>query len=142
MLDGLQEIWFTIRQNKLRTLLTAFGVFWGIFMLTVLMGAGRGLEKGVDDGFPRVTNTVWIWSQAPTQIPFQGMPIGRSIELKPEYEEIIKKNVPSVGRIEGQNSVGVWGCSAPYTVHGSRNGAFSIQGGFAGIEDVNALRIV
>ncbi len=137
-----REIFSTLRRHKLRTALTAFGVFWGIFMLTVLMGAGRGLQKGVDEGFPRVTNTVWIWSQGPTQLPFQGMPIGRQVVFKPEYTDIIKKNVPSVGRIEGQNSVGVWGGSAPYTVHGSRNGAFSIQGGFAGIEDVNALRIV
>ena len=141
-IEKWREIFSTLRRHKLRTALTAFGVFWGIFMLTVLMGAGRGLQKGVDEGFPRVTNTVWIWSQGPTQIPYQGMPIGRQVVFKPEYTEIIKKNVPSVGRIDGQNSVGVWGGSAPYTVHGSRNGAFSIQGGFAGIEDVNALRIV
>ncbi len=51
MWDGLQEILFTLRQNKLRTLLTAFGVFWGIFMLILMLGAGKGMQNGVYDGF-------------------------------------------------------------------------------------------
>jgi len=141
-IEKWQEIFNTLRRHKLRTALTAFGVFWGIFMLTVLLGAGKGLENGVNEGFPRVTNTVYIWSQGPTQIPWQGMPIGRQIGLKPGDVEAIEKNVASVGFIKGQNSVGIWGGSAPYTVRKSRNGAFSIQGGFAGIENFNALRVV
>jgi putative ABC transport system permease protein len=56
-----QEIFKTLGQHKLRTGLTAFGVFWGIFMLTVLLGAGKGLENGVIEGFPRVANSVYIW---------------------------------------------------------------------------------
>jgi len=141
-IEKWQEIFNTLRRHKLRTALTAFGVFWGIFMLTVLLGAGKGLENGVNEGFPRTTNTVWIWSQGTTQIPFQGMPIGRQVGLKPEDVDAIAKNVASVGFVTGQNSVGIWGGVPPYTVRKSRNGAFSIQGGFAGMENINSLRII
>jgi len=137
-----REIFKTLSQHKVRTSLTAFGVFWGIFMLTVLLGAGKGLENGVIDGFPRVTNTIYIWSQGTTQIPYQGMSIGRQIGLVPADVEAIAKNVASVSFIRGQNSVGIWGGSPPYTVHKSKNGAFSVQGGFAGVENFNSLRIL
>jgi putative ABC transport system permease protein len=70
------------------------------------------------------------------------MPIGRQIGLRPGDVEAIAKNVASVGMIKAQNSVGLWGGSPPYTVHKTKNGAFSIQGGLAGIENFNALRIV
>ncbi len=141
-IEKWQEIFNTLSRHKLRTALTAFGVFWGIFMLTVLLGAGKGLENGVAEGFPKNTNTVWIWQQGTTQIPFQGMPIGRDIALRPENVEAIARNVPSVGFITGQNSVGVWDKAPPYTVRKSRNGAFSIQGGFAGMERINSVRII
>jgi len=141
-IDKWREIFSTLRRHKLRTALTAFGVFWGIFMLTVLLGAGKGLENGVNDGFPKVTNTVYIWQQGTTQVPYQGMPIGREISFKPSDIEAIRKNVASVGFVTGQNSVGIWGGSPPYTVHKSKNGAFSIQGGFAGIENFNSLKIL
>jgi putative ABC transport system permease protein len=137
-----REIFSTLGRHKLRTALTAFGVFWGIFMLTVLLGAGKGLENGVDEGFPRVHNMVWLWSQGTTQIPWQGMPIGRWVRFEPADIEGIVKNVPSVGFIQGQNNVGVWGGSPPYTVHKTKNGAFSIQGGFAGVEKYNSLKIL
>ncbi len=141
-IEKWQEIFNTLSRHKLRTALTAFGVFWGIFMLTVLLGAGKGLENGVAEGFPKNTNTVWIWQQGTTQVPFQGMPIGRDIALRPENVEAIARNVPSVGFITGQNSVGVWDKAPPYTVRKSRNGAFSIQGGFAGMERINSVRII
>lgn len=137
-----QEIFKTLSQHKLRTSLTAFGVFWGIFMLTVLLGAGKGLENGARESFPRIANTIFIWPQGPTQVPYQGMPVGRNIQLEPGDVEAIAKNVSSVAMIKGQNSVGVWGGSAPHTVYKSRNGAFSVQGGFTRIEDIAALRIV
>jgi putative ABC transport system permease protein len=137
-----QEIFNTLRQHKLRTALTAFGVFWGIFMLTVLLGAGKGLENAVKEGFPRLPNSIFIWSQGVTQLPYQGMPTGRQIQLHADDVEAIRKNVASVGWIKGQNFVGMWGGTPPYTVYKSKNGAFAVQGGFAGIEDVQSMRIV
>jgi len=141
-LEKWREIFNTLGQHKLRTTLTAFGVFWGIFMLTVLLGAGKGLENGVNDGFPRVRNAVFIWSQGTTQIPYQGMPIGRQITLKAEDIAAIERDVPSVGWIHSQNSVGIWAGSPPYTVHKSKNGTFSVQGSFPGVENTNSMKIL
>ncbi|MGH1339073.1 MAG: ABC transporter permease [Aureispira sp.] len=75
--DKWQEIFGTIRQNKLRTGLTAAGVFWGIFMLIFMMGMGDGLEKGILNEFGgRSTNSIYIWPEE-TTIAYKGMPIGR-----------------------------------------------------------------
>ena len=140
--DKWREIFSTLGRHKLRTTLTAFGVFWGIFMLTVLLGAGKGLENGVDAGFPRVFNIIWMWTQGTTQIPFEGLPVGRNVAFRPDDVEAILKNVPTVSMVQAQNSVGVWGGSPPYTVHKSKNGSFSVQGGFAGVDRINGMDIV
>ena len=136
-----QEIFNTLGRHKLRTTLTAFGVFWGIFMLTALLGAGKGFENGVNDGFPRVQNTVFIWSQGVTQLPYQGMPTGRQIKLQAEDIAEISRNVASVGMIKGQNAVGLWGGAPAYTVYKSKNGAFAVQGGFPGIDGIMTMQI-
>ena len=96
--DKWREIFSTLGRHKLRTGLTAFGVFWGIFMLTVLLGAGKGFENGVVDGFPRARNTIFIWSQGATQIPYEGLPTGRRIQFYPEDVEAIRRelNLPAL----------------------------------------------
>src|SRR5690606_16427715 len=96
-----QEILTTLGQHKLRTGLTAFGVFWGIFMLTVLLGAGKGLENGIMQGFHRIQNVVWVWIQGSTQVPYLGMPVGRQITIRAEDAEAIEKNVASVSIVRG-----------------------------------------
>ena len=75
--DTWQEIIGTIRKNKLRTGLTAAGVFWGIFMLIFMMGMGDGLEKGIMNEFGgRSTNSLYLWPKS-TSIVYKGLPAGR-----------------------------------------------------------------
>jgi putative ABC transport system permease protein len=104
MLDGLQEILFTLRQNKLRTLLTAFGVFWGIFMLILLLGFGRGMQRGVHADFgTEVMDMITFWA-GDTQVAHGGFGVGRKIQFQQADIEAIKKQVPGVGMISGENS--------------------------------------
>jgi putative ABC transport system permease protein len=79
--DALAEVWSTLTRHKLRTLLTAFSVAWGVFMLIVLLGAGRGLENGATDGFRGdALNAVWI-NTGTTSLPFAGQGPGRKVKL-------------------------------------------------------------
>lgn len=137
-----QEIFITLSQHKLRTALTAFGVFWGIFMLTVLLGAGKGLENGVVNNFKQMPNSVWMWSQGSTQIPYRGMPIGRKITLESADVQAIKDNIPNVDKIYPENSVGVWAGTPAYTVYKDKNGSFPVKGTHAGMENIHQQKII
>lgn len=79
--DKWQEIWFSIKKHKLRTFLTALGVWWGIFMLIFLMGAGKGLDNGVNRLFGTAAkNTIFYYSWKTTK-PYNGFKAGRYIQL-------------------------------------------------------------
>ncbi len=71
-LDTYKEILDTITRNKSRSLLTGFGVFWGVFMLIALMGGGQGLKEMLQNNFTGfATNTAIIWAQNTTK-PYKG----------------------------------------------------------------------
>lgn len=89
-LDKWEEIWQTVKKHKLRTFLTSFGVFWGIFMLVILLGAGNGLHNGVMQNFDIAKNAVFVWTQT-TSVPYAGFQAGRNIELTNDDFEALKK---------------------------------------------------
>ena len=72
--DRWDEIIEALSANWFRTILTAFGVLWGIFILVILLAAGKGLENGVKQGFSGIaTNTMFMWTQTANK-PYKGLP--------------------------------------------------------------------
>jgi putative ABC transport system permease protein len=97
-LDLWQEIWGTVRRNKLRTALTGLAVAWGIFMLVTLLAFGKGLHNTVVYEFrDDAINSIWI-NPGQTSKPWQGHQPGRFIKLTMEDYDRIKR-VPGVDRI-------------------------------------------
>ncbi|WP_321479087.1 ABC transporter permease [uncultured Bacteroides sp.] len=109
MIDIWQEIYGTIRRNKLRTFLTGFAVAWGIFMLIVLLGAGNGLIHAFDESSSSMAmNSIKIYPGATTK-SFDGLQVGRRIQLDNKDLGIttrkFSKNVISAGATVRQSSV-------------------------------------
>ncbi len=97
-LDVWQEIYSTVRRNKLRTFLTALAVAWGIFMLVVLLGAGKGLRNGIEYQFrDDAVNSIWI-RPGKTSVAFEGQAVGRQIQLTNADVDAIKR-MPGVEHI-------------------------------------------
>lgn len=105
-MDSLQEILYTLRQNKLRTLLTAFGVFWGIFMLILLLGAGRGMQNGVLKDFGTTVMDFIIVYPGTTTIAYKGLGLGRSIQLDENDIAAIKQKISGIRFISYSTSLG------------------------------------
>ena len=83
-LERWQEIFDTIRKNKLRTFLTGLSVASGIFILVILLGFGQGMQNGVANEFQQDAETsVWVWPGL-TSIEYKGMNPGRRIQLRNE----------------------------------------------------------
>ncbi len=92
MFDLLGEIVQTLRNNRLRTILTGVSVSWGIFMLIVLLGASRGVRNAFESNWDKSeTNTIQFWSGV-TSMPYNGYKDGRYIELKSSDIDAVKQD--------------------------------------------------
>jgi putative ABC transport system permease protein len=127
--DTWSEILEALTANWFRTLLTAFGVLWGIFILVILLAAGKGLENGVKQGFGGMaTNSMFMWTQTPSK-PYKGLPKGRRYNFKIGDVEAIKQNVPNLRFVSPRNQLGGFG-GANNVVRGLKTGAFNVYGDY------------
>jgi putative ABC transport system permease protein len=138
--DHWREIYEALRGNKTRTFLTAFGVFWGIFMLMVMLASGNGLWNGVSAGFSdEATNSVFIWSQR-TSKPYRGMPTGRQVQLDAGDAAAIRAQIVEAEAVCPRNQLGGFRGGNNVT-RGTKAGEFSVMGDVPEIARVQAIHM-
>jgi putative ABC transport system permease protein len=139
-LDHWQEIWHALRANRLRTALTAFGVFWGVFMLVVMVGAGRGLANGVYAEFSETaTNGFFVWTER-TSKPYRGLPEGRWLRMDNDDVRALERLVPEAEAICPRNQLGGFRGGNNVT-RGTRAGAFSVTGDVPEIRRIQRVHV-
>ncbi|HOP12965.1 MAG: ABC transporter permease [Lentimicrobium sp.] len=136
--DKWQEIFSTIRKNKLRTFLTGFSVAWGIFMLMILLGSGNGLQNGVNKQFESsATNTIWVWS-GQTSMPYKGMKPGRNIQLVNEDYDAVKKSVKGIDKSSSRYNM--WGSNT--LSYKKQFGSFNVRNVYPDYAHIEKITII
>lgn len=127
--DRWDEIIQALNANKFRTFLTAFGVFWGITILVLLLALTNGLKNGVMADFGNfATNSMFIWTQR-TSKEFKGMPKGRWFSYRIGDVDAIKSEIPNLKYVSPRNQLGGYQ-GTNNVIRGTKTGAFEIYGDY------------
>lgn len=137
-LDKWQEIYHSVSKHKLRTGLTAFGVFWGIFMLILLLGAGKGLENGVQSIFKGYSTKSFYMGSDKTSVLHNGLKIGRTIEPNIQDIELIKTNFDEIESISPKQQL--W--EENNIVYLNKNAIYNVLGVYPEWRNVENMNIV
>ena len=140
--DRWQEIYHVLAKNKVRTALTAFGVFWGMFMLVVLMGSGNGLRNGVMGSFGSfATNSFFMWGST-TSMPYKGFQKGRYVAFDNEDTEALRRELRGAEVVAPRCQLGGYR-GTNYVTRGKYSGSsFSISGDIPEIMRISPKKIV
>ncbi|GHT32247.1 ABC transporter ATP-binding protein [Bacteroidia bacterium] len=135
--DWWQEISITITKNKSRSILTAFGVFWGMFMLVVMVGAGGALENGImGETEGMATNSCFFWANR-TSVPYKGFRKDRQWNLKMEDYLAVKQQVKNIEYVSPR--VSKWDVNV---VRGDKTGTYAVAGYLPEYNNIMAVRII
>jgi putative ABC transport system permease protein len=135
-IDTWQEIYGSIRKNKLRTAITIIGVTWGIFLLVVLLGAARGMNNNFSKLFGDfATNSVFVWAQS-TSKPFKGFQKGRRVRLTTQDVLAIREEIKGVSLVVPRNQ------TQSLVIRNFQSGTFQISGDYPELNKVQKKDMV
>lgn len=138
--DRWKEILEVLTSNWFRTVLTAFGVFWGILILIILLAAGKGLENGIKSDFGDIaTNTMFIWTRRTTKA-HMGLPKDREFSFKTSDRELLESRFPELRYISPRNQLGGFR-GGSNVIRGIKTGAYNIYGDYPEIINQDPMGI-
>ena len=111
-IDRWEEIFVTITRNKTRSFLTAFGIFWGIFMLVALMGGSQDIQEMMASNFAGFATNSGFTGSNQTSKAYKGFRKGRYWQLDLNDIERIRQAIPEIEILSPVNSK--WGIKATY----------------------------
>ncbi|MDD2512541.1 MAG: ABC transporter permease [Proteiniphilum sp.] len=123
--DRWQEIWITITHNKSRSVLTAFGVFWGMLMLVLMVGAGNALEKGIGSQIEGFATNSCFFATERTTLPYKGFQKGRRWDMTNSDLPVIREKVQELQYI---SPVLFGGGNDRNVVRREKSGSYQIKG--------------
>jgi putative ABC transport system permease protein len=137
-IDKWKEIWATLRSNPLRTALTAFGVFWGILMLMLMLAFGSSMQTGMERQMRGMaTNLLFTWGQNTTEA-YDGLPPGRAVQFNTDDIELLRK-LPGIEWLAPRLQLGGW--QNPFIVtHDSKSGTFTVMGDYPDFKHIMAFQ--
>ena len=102
--DALLQLHRDLKSQKLRTLLTVFGLVWGTVAVTLLLAFGAGLKKQLITSAAGLGDRICIAWPGLTSIPYQGLGKGRRIRITDEDLEAVRPRVEGLKRMSSEYS--------------------------------------
>lgn len=134
--DTWQEVFDSLSKNKLRSILTMVGVWWGILLLIGLLGSARGLENSFNRLFGSfATNSVFVWGQS-TSKPFKGFQEGKQVEITLSDAKKVEENVQGVEFVVPRN------VNRAPVVRKFLSGNFGIYGDYPLLDKVQKKKLI
>ena len=135
-IDTWQEVSDSLTKNKIRTVITMIGVWWGILLLIGLLGSTKGIENKFNSQFGDfATNSVFVWPQS-TSKPFKGFQEGRLPRLKYSQLEKIRNNIEGIELVVPRNN------NQAQVVRNLLSGSFGVVGDFPILDEVQKKNLV
>ena len=132
-LDKWREIWVTISRNKVRSIMTAFGVSWGLFMFIILVGFGNGFQRGIMENFQGFAmNSSFMYTDR-TSVPYKGFRKGRYWSMSSKDLPIIRQKVPAVDLLSPMLFLG------GNAVRGNKSGSYSTLGAYTDLFQIQQM---
>lgn len=139
-LDRWQEIWQAITHNKFRSFLTGFGVFWGMFMLVAMVGAGVALQRGMQQNIEGFATNSCFASSGTTSEPYKGFKKGRNWNIVNEDLDILRNKIPEIQYLSpvlfgGQSGKG------NNAFRGEKGGSFNSKGVLTNYNEIDRCKL-
>lgn len=134
--DTWQEVFDSFSKNKLRSILTMVGVWWGILLLIGLLGSARGLENSFNRLFGDfATNSVFIWGKK-TAKPFKGFQEGKRVRLSLTDAKKVEENIEGIEFVVPRNQ------RSSQVVRDFLSGVFSVAGDYPLLDEVEKKKLL